>query len=103
MQQLVSNWAYNDVDGAANFVLTLNEGNERDKVVETLVRRVQEQDPEAAFQWAESIGNEQKRDQSVRQAANQWKDSDPNAARSAVNGANISDKMRQQILEGLDK
>ena len=98
----ISQWAGRDVEGAANFVLTLSDGKERDRAVERLVYDVRRADPESAFDWAASIGDEQKREQMIRDTAYHWKRTDPDAARAAVESADIPDEARTRLLKHLE-
>ena len=102
IQNIVDNWGDYDIKGAAEFVNTLAEGKERDQAVERLVHDVQRSDPESAFAWAASVSDASRRENMIRNAANQWKDYDPAAARKAVAGADISENARASILKGLE-
>jgi hypothetical protein len=103
IQRMVDDMGDYDIKGAAEFVNTLAAGKERDQAVGSLVSDLGYQgDPESAFDWAASIGDASKRESSVRNAANQWKDYDVAAARAAVAGADISQEARNNILKGLE-
>jgi hypothetical protein len=78
-------------------------GKDRDQAVASLVSDLGNQgDPESAFDWAASISDASRREDMIRNAANQWKEYDPAAAQAAVAGAQISNEARNNILKGLE-
>jgi hypothetical protein len=92
-----------DIKGAAEFVNTLAVGKDRDQAVASLVSDLGRQgDPESAFDWAASISDASRREDMIRNAANQWKEYDRAAAQAAVAGAQISNEARNNILKGLE-
>jgi hypothetical protein len=92
-----------DIKGAAEFVNTLAVGKDRDQAVASLVSDLGNQgDPESAFDWAASISDASRREDMIRNAANQWKEYDRAAAQAAVAGARISTEARNNILKGLE-
>lgn len=99
LSQLVDSWGNTDVTGAANFVLTLAAGAERDQAVSQLIYDVRHEEPESAFLWAESISDDSKRENAVRKTIDHWKQDDPQAAQEAVQSANISEKVRANLLK----
>ena len=103
VQSLVDDLGDYDIKGAAEFVGTLAAGKERDRAVGALVSDLGYQgDPESAFDWAATVSDVSKRESLIRNAANQWKQYDPGAARAAVAGADISTEARNKILKGLE-
>ena len=101
--QLVDTVSDFDLEGAANFVLTLNDGPERDAAAQRISYEMRDYDPESSFLWANSIADDSSRSSQVRQSLNSWKRSDPEAARAAIQSADIPEDQRQHILEGWDE
>ena len=66
MVSVIGQWADYDSTGAANFVLTLDEGKERDSAVKSLVNAVKHWEPESAFLWANSITDADQRKDQIR-------------------------------------
>ncbi|MGJ8723833.1 MAG: hypothetical protein ACSHYB_04685 [Roseibacillus sp.] len=98
--KVVDKWARYDTTSAANFVLTLDEGGERDSAIKNLAKDLARWDPESAFLWADSAADEKARESIIRSTINTWKQSNPEAAREAVLGANITEEQRASILKG---
>ena len=98
---IVQTWAEYEPREASEWLSTLDEGPERDGSVFTLVSTIAPHDPEGAFAWATTIGDPSNRDQAVQRTINNWRRTDQEAARAAVESANISDSLREQLLEDL--
>ena len=102
IQSMVDDLGDNDIKGAAQFVDKLTAGKERDQAVAVLVQDLNSQgDPESAFDWAASVSNASLRENMIRDAAHQWKETDLAAARAAVSRADISTEAKNRILKNL--
>lgn len=66
MQEVVREWARKDPAAAAEWLNKYPAGPEMDKPVEALVRTVATKDPQNALTWAESITDEKRREDVVR-------------------------------------
>lgn len=103
IRSMVDDLGDNDIKGAAEFVNTLAVGKDRDQAVASLVQDLGQQgDPESAFDWAASVSDASQRENMIRNAANQWKEYDREAARAAVARADISTEARNRILKNLE-
>jgi hypothetical protein len=71
-----------------------------DSAVRIMVRHTMSTSFEGAMVWAEKIENPQKRGSSVVDLAQKWHRQDTEAAEAWMASADLSDEMRQQILEG---
>lgn len=58
-------------------------------------------DPAAAFDWAVTISDDSTRYSAVQNTLNQWKSTDPDAARQAVAAANLTQEQRERLLRQL--
>jgi hypothetical protein len=66
MQEVVREWARKDPAAAAEWLNKYPAGADMDKPVEALVRTVATKDPKNALTWAESITDEKRRDEVVK-------------------------------------
>ena len=55
-----------------------------------MVNKIRQNDPATAFSWAASIGDAGDRFSLLQQTLKSWRGTDLNAARAALNGANLS-------------
>ena len=102
MSDIIYVWGRYDIESVANFALGLNEGPERDIAAKSIVSNLRKSDPEAAFLWAASIGNQKQRERTISDSVRYWKDIDTEAARTAVQNADISEKTKERILNDLE-
>jgi hypothetical protein len=66
MQEVVREWARKDPTATAEWLNKYPAGVEMDKPVEAFVRSVAQKDPQNALTWAESISDEKRRDEVVK-------------------------------------
>jgi hypothetical protein len=71
-----------------------------DSAVRIMVRQTMPTSFEGAMAWAEKIENPKKREMSVIEVAQKWQRRDAEAAEAWMASADLSDEMRQKILEG---
>ena len=71
----------------------------RDRLAASLAYRSRDE-PELAFAWAVSIGDDERRAACLRVVARRWEESDPGAAGAAIEtaGAALSDREREALL-----
>ncbi|MEJ0001160.1 MAG: hypothetical protein WDO13_19580 [Verrucomicrobiota bacterium] len=77
----------NDVTAASSWLMGLPAGGAKDSAISAFSNQVFEDDPEAAYKWAESIGDDNQRQGAVFSLLNRWVRSDPSAA--AGGGADL--------------
>jgi hypothetical protein len=82
-------------------VKSLPPGNSRDEAVGSLVKAIAAGDPEAAFQWAATVGDADKQLALLKSTLSTWKGFNPGAARQAAESAGVSDELRAKLLEEL--
>jgi hypothetical protein len=63
---VVSRWLRNDTNEASIWIDSLPSGSGRDSAVSTLVSNIEREHPETALQWANTIGDERRRDYMLR-------------------------------------
>jgi hypothetical protein len=66
MQEVVREWARKDPIATAEWLNKYPAGVEMDKPVEAFVRTVAQKDPQNALTWAESISDEKRRNEVVK-------------------------------------
>jgi hypothetical protein len=71
-----------------------------DSAVSMMVRRTMPGSFEGAMKWTEKIEDPKKRGKSIIDVAQKWRASDAEAADAWMADADVSDEMRQEILEG---
>jgi hypothetical protein len=71
-----------------------------DSAVRIMIRETMPGSFEGAMEWAERIEDPTKREASIIDLAHKWRRRDAEAADAWMAGADVSDEMRQQILEG---
>ena len=65
-RQVVSRWLRSDMMEAGEWIGTLPDGRARDSAVYTLVQSIEEEHPETALQWANTITDERRREYTQR-------------------------------------
>jgi len=92
-------WSQYDAVATAGWLGTLEAGSSRDAAIQPLVSQVRNTDPETAFSWAASISDENERFNQLRQTLSSWRGSDIDAARAALDAADLSPKDREKLLK----
>ena len=96
------NWARTTPRDASEWVSNhFDPGPERDIAVHALATQILVDDPPAAFEWASSISDTRKRDNFLTDVTRYWRESDPAAARAAVNASDIPTESRTMLLSEL--
>jgi hypothetical protein len=92
-------WLRMDGMAAGEWILQLPEGGTRDAAAERVVHSVKNNDPEAAFDWATSISEQDRQTGLMHHVLERWRGTDPAAARSAYETANLSPEQRRHLGE----
>ena len=74
----------------------------RDVGIESLANHLIETDPEAAFSWAASIGDDQKRFDTLINAIPSWATEQPNAVRAAISELDVSEELKGTLHNLID-
>ena len=97
LKAVSKSWSQYDAVATAQWLGTLEAGSSRDAAIQPLVNQVRETDPNTAFSWAASISDDNARLNELRHTLKSWRDSDLNAARAALNAADLSNKDRESL------
>jgi hypothetical protein len=95
-------WSQYDAIATAGWLGTLPAGSSRDAAIQPLVSHVRDFDPGTAFSWAASISDENDRLNELRQTLQTWRGSDLQAARAALNAAELTAKERKSLGKELE-
>ncbi|MCB1130282.1 MAG: hypothetical protein KDN05_04075 [Verrucomicrobiae bacterium] len=101
LKSVAQAWSSYDAIATAQWLGTLEAGSSRDAAIEPLVQQVRQTDPATAFSWAASISDSVERYDQLRQTLQSWRSSDPQAARAALDAADISDGQRRKLAKEL--
>jgi hypothetical protein len=78
--------------------MSLPSGSSKDSAIDAFSNQVFDEDPQAAYQWAESIGDTNRRQSDVYNMLNRWDRSDPASAATAIQQSSLSDAQKSQLL-----
>jgi hypothetical protein len=87
---------------ASEWISTLDKGIERDQSVEILVNKISKNDPEAGFIWAATVGDENRRKNTLRTSVQEWIKVDPQAAFDAITDAKIDAAEKEPLFKMLE-
>nr|MBA3386654.1 hypothetical protein [Chthoniobacterales bacterium] len=83
---------------AGAWLATLPSGGSRDAAVTAYTQRVAATDPQAAAQWAETIGNESTRNSQMESIAAAWLKTDANRASVWIVNSSLSNGVKARLL-----
>ena len=92
MNELSGRWAVVDPAATADWLNSQPPSAQIDPAIATFVSRIQGMDPAGAVGWASSISDPALRNQSVKQALNNWKQTDPEKANQWIEQNGFSEK-----------
>ena len=98
MDDLATGWGQVDVYAASGWVATLESGPARDNAVTGLTSALLNYDPSAAFTWALTIADENKRGKAVRLAFSRWSENSKQEAIDAATQADLPEPLRKELL-----
>jgi hypothetical protein len=100
LDRFLDRWAYSDEDQAARWVSSLAPGGARDSALGAMgLAVVRSDDPASAWDYVERIQDEEVRDERRQSVAELWLSLEPEEARAFLEGADISEELRQRILD----
>jgi hypothetical protein len=91
-------WVQKDAESASQWIHQLPKDQGRDRATSHLAKHIEKVDPESAFDWAQSIDNSSIRSNTLISSLKAWHKFDSEAARAAVQSANITDRERTHFL-----
>ena len=90
-------WAGSDTMAASTWINNLPAGPSRDQAAARLIDKIAPTDPGAALAWAANIQDPERQWQSLKNTVNSWKVYNPEAARQALDGANLDEATRTKL------
>ena len=99
MAVAVAAWARQEPVEAGEFVESLPKGEEREVVVSRFAPAVGKINPEVAIEWAGTISNQKKQDETMIRTLVQWALVDQEAAKSWMETAEVTPEVREAISE----
>jgi hypothetical protein len=99
--QVAGEWARYDPTAVSEWINGLPPDRSRDAAIGQLVNRIVRTDPESAFTWAASVGNAEKQAEALKSAALAWKAINPEAARAAVQNAQLPEDIYNRLQEAI--
>ncbi len=99
--QVAGEWARYDPEAVSVWINGLPHDRSRDAAIGQLVDRIAKTDPESAFTWATSVENGEKQAEVLKSAATAWKALNPEAARAAVQNADLPEDVRARLMEAV--
>jgi hypothetical protein len=95
-------WGLMDMEGSANWINSLPHGASRDAAVRAFVTSIDGYDAALATSWAMTIQESGQRQESVGSAFGRWLQSDPTAARTWLETAQLTDDVRAVLTRAAD-
>jgi hypothetical protein len=93
-------WLEREPEAAEAWLLAEAPSAALDSAVRIMVRETMSRSFEGAMEWAERIEDPEKREVSIVDLVQKWQRRDAEAAEAWMASADLSDEMRQKILEG---
>ncbi len=98
LRDVMKVWADEDSLGASQWLANQEPGPAIDSAIVSLTNEVLGEDPEAAAIWATTISNPISRALQVKAVARSWLKREPDAASTWIETADISEKMKDELL-----
>lgn len=98
IRQLIATWAPSQPTEAGRWIRLLPDSGSADVAVAAYSRRVMEQFPEIALQWADSITSEPLRHKHLEEVAITWMQKDRQAALAAVAGSSLPASRAERLF-----
>jgi hypothetical protein len=92
-------WVAQDLAAATQWVNALEDGPMKDEVVNRVVSRFQNRNPQVALAWIEGISDDAKRVAAYRKLARSWIRNDRIAARSWIESAPLPEPVKSELLK----
>jgi hypothetical protein len=100
---IARNWASSDATAASAWLMQLPANTSKDAAIVSFSNQVFQDDPQAAYQWAESVGDPNQRQQEVYSLLSRWVRTDPASAAAIVQQSSLSDDQKAQLIQRTNK
>ena len=97
VERVAGRWLRSDSLTASEWIAEMPVGEARDAAAGELVRNISGSDPASALSWANSIGNDGYQTHLMGEVIERWYETDPNAARSALQATDLSARQREKF------
>ena len=97
VERVAGRWLRSDSLTASEWIAEMPAGEARDAAAGELVRNISGSDPASALSWANSIGNDGYQTHLMGEVIERWHETDPNAARSALQATDLSARQREKF------
>lgn len=97
---IVGRWASSEPAEAGAYVNSLPDGSLKDNCSRVYAMRIAKTAPSTAMQWAQSIEDNRIKTGAIRWVAHQWKQNDSESLKDWVNGSDLDNSVKEQILTG---
>jgi hypothetical protein len=98
-EEAMETWAREDPTAAGEYLGNLAASPERDSATEAYATRISRENPVTAMEWAGTIANEEMRQDTVVEVAQDWYRSDKAAAEAWIASSGLPEESVQQITE----
>ena len=99
IERVAGRWLRSDSLTASEWIAEMPVGEARDAAAGELVRNISGSDPASALSWANSIGNDGYQTHLMGEVIERWHETDPNAARSALQATDLSTRQREKFQD----
>ena len=99
VERVAGRWLRSDSLTASEWIAEMPAGEARDAAAGELVRNISGSDPTSALSWANSIGNDGYQTHLMGEVIERWHETDPNAARSALQATDLSARQREKFQD----
>lgn len=98
MSSALGEWVRRDPEAASQYLVNMPPSASKDSAVSGFVNRLAWDDPQSAIVWADTIGQDNLRDQTLKQAGQAWVIKDRNAAVEWLKGSGLPEATQKEIL-----
>jgi hypothetical protein len=102
-ERLVHSWAVTSAGEAGEWLKRLPASPSRDIAVTAFCGVIDGADPAASFAWAQTISDEDARNQKAERTATIWLAKDPEMARPTIARSSLPDRIKKQFAGGLSR
>ena len=99
VERVAGRWLRSDSLTASEWIADMPAGKARDAAAGELVRNISGSDPASALSWANSIGDDGYQTHLMGEVIERWHETDPNAARSALQATDLSARQREKFKD----
>jgi hypothetical protein len=99
VERVAGRWLRSDSLTASEWIADMPAGEARDAAAGELIRNISGSDPASALSWANSIGDDGHQTHLMGEVIERWHQTDPNAARSALQATDLSARQREKFQD----